>query len=169
MSEVLEEVQNLLARSYENSIRESDQKLRSLAADIELHEAEIDSLKQEFAAVAQKRKADDEGLQELNKRMRMQAATATVVNQLKSLTLNELKMSLKSFVAADKFNKSLQPISRDFQHRVAAYRRQLQLRPGETGEICHLRRLMWQFLFVKSWYAEHVRLGVNSNSKYYIH
>lgn len=164
----VEDVQILMENTYEASIRICDDKLRSLSAEIESLEASLDSLKQEFAVVAQKRKVDDEGLQQI-KRMRMTATTSSVTSRMQKIAIDELKVSLKSLVSADKYNKSLNRSSCDFEHRVAAYRRQLQLRLGETGTICHLRILMLQFLFVKSWYGNNLRLGVNSSSKLTLH
>lgn len=51
----MEEVQILLAKTYKASIREGDEKLHSFSAEIELHEDLLNSLRQEFAEVAQKR------------------------------------------------------------------------------------------------------------------
>lgn len=91
----------------------------------------------------------------------MTATTSSVTSRMQNLSIDELKVSLKSLVSADKYNKSLNRRSCEFEHRVAAYRRQLKLHHGETGTICHLRKLMWQFLFVKSWYGSNNRLGMN--------
>lgn len=159
----VEEGHDFLIKQYETSLRKADEQLRTLAATIDAHEIHLASLKQQFAETSLKRKFDEEGMEKV-KRLKSEAATSALGSRLGTMKIQELKAKLNTLTSTLKFNQGLQRSSCDFQHRVAAYRRQLQLRLGETGMICHLRKLMWQFLFDKMWYGNNIRLGANTQT-----
>lgn len=153
---------DFLIQQYATSLRQADEQLRTLAAEIDAHEMQVATKKQQFAEISLKRKRDEEGMEQV-KKLKGEAATSALGSRLGTMTIQELKVKLKTLTSTLKFNKSLNTYNCSFQLLVDAYRREINLKFGEVGTTCHLSTLLWQFVFDKTFYGRNIRLGTNSS------
>lgn len=95
-------------------------------------------------------------------KVKLEFTTEGVMHRLGSQELQDIRINIRSYTTALKFNNALETDDGDFNFLVSVYRREFHLQDGSVGGYDAMWKLLFGYIFDKKWYEDNLRYGANT-------